>query len=710
MSVRSTRNHIREVDTDAHASDEFESARSSDADPDGVVVAKTKTSVAAEIYPDAPETSKWEVFGWVSFQWSWIVFFQTVTNAFLPVYMQLIATNIEAEDHKFDVFPGVRVSGSNYYPSVVPIAIVLQIAAIVLFGTVGDFGYWRKYLLVGCSVAGSTSTALLVIVTEDTYFLAALFLVISMASLIVSGIMYNAYLPLLVANLPEVRARRGHGDHDAVEIRSANRISTMGMGFGFLAGLLLLAINIGIGAATPPSCRRWCTDCPTALGNVSVPGWAAYEYEIENGTMIEEEKYCTTAPCLAWPGINPPCGTGAMGDIVEGKCLRRGGWPMYDYTPRGARWNASRSVEADLAAAVAANMTDICTLPSTRGNAGLGGDDGVPRPDARALASDSGDLGCPHFRCARADCERGHDPSACDPLHLGFRINLLSAGLWWGLFALGTYVLLKPRPSPPLPPGVGYVRASFRRLRKTFAKVRQLRNTFLFLIAYWLASDAANTIAYGAGLIASGSPLFFGPSDLGLLLLDINLSALVGVFFYERVSLVLTQWWRRREIAKGRAEKDLDSYWVCKAMLYVNLLSAFMLPVWALPGVGLTTKAEFYTAAGLYGFQLGSLGSFSRVLLQHFTPVGCEAEFFAFLDLSTKWFSWCWPLVFVAIGEKANNRWALACVSLLFIVAMIVMSFLDTRQGHIEAQNFHSIVVAEEEDGAKDTSEPTRQD
>ena len=651
----------------------------------------------------APLTSRFEAFGWVMFQWSWVVFYLTVQNAFLPVYMSTLATNLEDEQHAFQIFPGIRVAGSNYYPTVVPVAIVFQILAIILFGTVGDFGFWRKYLLVGCSVFGSVSTALLVIVQEDSYFLAIVFLVISTTTLIIASIMYNAYLPLLVANFPEVRARVGKPDYNAVEIRAANRLSTTGIAVGFIGGIIMLGINIGIGAAFPPSCKTWCKDCPSALGNATVPGWAAYEYEIENETMVLEQKYCTTSACLAWPGINPPCGRGEAGDIVEGKCVRRGLWEMYEYTASGARWNATLAVPADEAAARAAQRSDLCTTPPTARPGNLSAVDG---PGPLALASGNGNSGCPHFRCARLDCEFGHDPTTCDPEHWGFRLTLMSAGVWWGLFAAITYVALKPRPSPPLPPGVSYVRASLQRMRKTFKKVRRLRHAFLFLVAYWLASDGANTVAYGAVIIASKSPLFFGATDVGLLLLLINLVGALGVVFYERLALWITTWWRRRQVQRGADEKELDSYWVCKFVIYCNLLCAFMLPVWGLPITkGLQSRVEFYVAAGIYGFQLGSLGAFSRVLLQHLTPHGCESEFFAFMELSGKITSWVGPLFFVAISTwTQDERWALGSVSVLFVLAMIALGFIDAKQGHKDASNFH-VAEAERENSEREEAE-----
>ncbi len=52
---------------------------------------------------------------------------------------------------------------------------------------------------------------------------------------------------------------------------------------------------------------------------------------------------------------------------------------------------------------------------------------------------------------------------------LAVRLSLLSAGVWWGAFALITFGLLKSRPSKKsLPPGKGYIKTGFTEIISTF--------------------------------------------------------------------------------------------------------------------------------------------------------------------------------------------------------------------------------------------------
>ena len=77
-------------------------------------------------------------------------------------------------------------------------------------------------------VAGSVSTMLFGIVSNDLYWMGGLLLVVSNVFFGFSAILYNSYLPLLTENLPEVILARGTPDYDVVEEKYANQLSTRG--------------------------------------------------------------------------------------------------------------------------------------------------------------------------------------------------------------------------------------------------------------------------------------------------------------------------------------------------------------------------------------------------------------------------------------------------------------------------------------------------
>ena len=231
---------------------------------------------------------------------------------------------------------------------------------------------------------------------------------------------------------------------------------------------------------------------------------------------------------------------------------------------------------------------------------------------------------CPYFRCRRKDCPRLYDHERCDPHNLTFRINFVLAGAWWFALSLFTIAWLKTRPAPPLPEGTTYVGQSLRRLKRTAKKIRKLPNTFLFLCSFWLFSDGMATLTvrlvlvlflflvcfyciqysisqlkeicgslqFASSLVAAQSPLFFEATQLGLLLLEVNLTALCGNFAYEQLSKFLVRRWSKNNAlasAKGTQSETNgianDSYWVCKVIIAINLFFILVLPIWGLPGL-----------------------------------------------------------------------------------------------------------------------------
>jgi UMF1 family MFS transporter len=65
------------------------------------------------------------------------------------------------------------------------------------------------------------------------------------------------------------------------------------------------------------------------------------------------------------------------------------------------------------------------------------------------------------------------------------RISFLAAALWWGLFALITFYLLRsPAAANPIPEGKNLVTVGFSEVWQTLKELKRLRFTALFLVAY----------------------------------------------------------------------------------------------------------------------------------------------------------------------------------------------------------------------------------
>jgi hypothetical protein len=143
-----------------------------------------------------------------------------------------------------------------------------------------------------------------------------------------------------------------------------------------------------------------------------------------------------------------------------------------------------------------------------------------------------------------------------------------------------------------------------------------------------------------------------------------------------------------------------SSYWVCKVIILINLAFVSILPLWGTPNSGgLNTGLELYIAGAIFGFQAGSYQSFSRMLLSHFTPIGCESEFFSIYELTDKGSAWMGPLVLTLVFERTGDyRWGFFAIVLFFVIGAFILCFVDTKQGGLQALNFHlsKEVVVEE--------------
>ncbi|NLG73759.1 MAG: MFS transporter [Chloroflexi bacterium] len=101
----------------------------------------------------------------------------------------------------------------------------------------------------------------------------------------------------------------------------------------------------------------------------------------------------------------------------------------------------------------------------------------------------------------------------------GARLSFLSVAIWWAVFSIP---LFRYVPEPPAAGAQhmlneGVIAASFRRLRETFADIRQYRELFKYLVAFLIYNDGIGTIISIAAIY--GAELGFDSVELILALL-----------------------------------------------------------------------------------------------------------------------------------------------------------------------------------------------
>jgi len=248
---------------------------------------------------------------------------------------------------------------------------------------------------------------------------------------------------------------------------------------------------------------------------------------------------------------------------------------------------------------------------------------------------------------------------------LAVRLSLLSAGVWWGGFALITFALLKSRPAKKkLPPGKSYLSAGFAELRATFTELRRLPLTARYLLGYLIYNDGIQTVIVAAStfleqeLFPGGNPVF-----LLEIFLMVQFVAVGGALLFERLAYLMTT----------------------KKAIIVSLIIWSGIVIYAYGF--LNSVPEAWVLAGVIAIVLGGSQALSRSLFSKMIPEGKEASFFGLYEVSERGTSWMGPLLFsLVVSRTGSYRLALLSLIFFFVVGLIVLWITDTDRAIRESQ------------------------
>jgi len=269
-----------------------------------------------------------------------------------------------------------------------------------------------------------------------------------------------------------------------------------------------------------------------------------------------------------------------------------------------------------------------------------------------------------NFLLVKSASRLGMDP------YLAVRLSFLSAGLWWGAFALITFATLKSRAAEKsLPAGKTYLTIGFSELGRTFRELARLRHTLKYLIGYLFFNDGIQTVISMASVfmaqeLFTAKGLKTDQSFLLLIFLMVQFVAIFGALFFERLAYAINT----------------------KNAIMVSLV------LWAavvIYGYGfLHTTNQAWLMAAVIAIVLGGSQALSRSLFSRMIPAGREASFFGIYEVSERGTSWMGPLVFGAVVAATDSyRQALLSLIIFFVVGAIVLYLTDTDRAIHEAGN-----------------------
>ncbi|MFD3655944.1 MFS transporter [Streptomyces sp. NPDC058620] len=175
--------------------------------------------------PAAAEDRRREQRGWYFYDFACSVYSTSVLTVFLGPYLTSVAK--AASDAEGYVHPlGIPVRAGSLFAYAVSVSVVVAVLLMPVVGAAADRTGRKKPLLAVAAYTGAAATAGMFFLDGHRYLLGAFLLIVANASISVSMVLYNSYLPQIAE--PDER--------DAV--------SSRGWAFGYTSGALVLVLNL----------------------------------------------------------------------------------------------------------------------------------------------------------------------------------------------------------------------------------------------------------------------------------------------------------------------------------------------------------------------------------------------------------------------------------------------------------------------------------
>ncbi len=238
------------------------------------------------------------------------------------------------------------------------------------------------------------------------------------------------------------------------------------------------------------------------------------------------------------------------------------------------------------------------------------------------------------------------------------RVSFVTVAVWWAVFSLPLFFLVE-EPSTQATQR-GWFTAGVRQLLETFRKLRQLKVTLLFLLAYWCYIDGVDTIVRMA--------VDFGLS-IGFEANNLMIALLIAQFVGFPSALAFGALAGRRGPKQG---------------IMLAIFTYLLILLWA---YRMDSVWEFYLLAVAIGLVQGGIQALSRSLYARLIPADQSAEFFGFYNMLGKFAVVLGPLLMGWIGVMTgSNRLAILSVGILFLIGGFLLMKVDVRAGEAAAR------------------------
>lgn len=236
-------------------------------------------------------------------------------------------------------------------------------------------------------------------------------------------------------------------------------------------------------------------------------------------------------------------------------------------------------------------------------------------------------------------------------------LPFLFSALFFLLFAIPSIMWLKNRP-PKIHPeeeGISIYKIGFVRVKRTIKELNKYQGLPLFLVAFFLLSDAITTVIYYASLFAEKA-YGFSNTDILIFFAVTQLAAIPGAFVFGAIADKI-----------GTKKTLMSTLFIWIAALIMAYLGT---EVWV-----------WWTVGMMAGVGMGSSQSTARSMYGQFIPEEKKSEMFGFYALTGKFAAILGPFVYGSVllmmggsDSVIAHKTAMLTILVFFVVALLILT------------------------------------
>jgi len=237
------------------------------------------------------------------------------------------------------------------------------------------------------------------------------------------------------------------------------------------------------------------------------------------------------------------------------------------------------------------------------------------------------------------------------------RISFLMVAVWWLIFTIPLWRWVK-EPTRRLLKGeenFNPVQASFSRLARTFGRIREYKELFKFIVAFWLYNNGIGTIITMATIY--GTELEFSEiTTIGTLLMVQFVAIPFSILFG----------WMGKKIGTKKS----------------ILISLGVYTLIAIGGYFMIQEFHFWILGFGVAMVQGGSQALSRSLFSRMVPKSQSAEFYSFFSVSEKVAGTVGPLLFGVVSTlMGGSRLSIVSLIVFFIIGGFLLTRVDEEEG-----------------------------